>query len=299
MVNPSPDHNPVSSAREQLTPTSAARTTLAGALGKLAALRADAEPAVGTVLLLPGYTGSKEDFSPILDPLAEGGFTALAIDLPGQFESEGPDDEDAYAPLRLGAVVADVIPELAHFGPVVLLGHSFGGLVARGAVLSGAPVSGLILLCSGPAAFRSGDRLDSLRAGEPIIREHGKVAVYDSTVATGRAARKIVPAEVAELLRRRFLSSTQAGLLGMGAALQNEPDRVEALHGALSARSAPAAVIAGRDDDAWPLTEQRSMATRLGTELVVIDDAAHSPAVENPAGLLAVLLPLLRAWTGS
>jgi pimeloyl-ACP methyl ester carboxylesterase len=41
------------------------------------------------------------------------------------------------------------------------------------------------------------------------------------------------------------------------------------------------------------------MATRLGTELVVIDDAAHSPAVENPAGLLAVLLPLLRAWTGS
>jgi pimeloyl-ACP methyl ester carboxylesterase len=118
-------------------------------------------------------------------------------------------------------------------------------------------------------------------------------------VATGRAARKIVPAEVAELLRRRFLSSTQAGLLGMGAALQNEPDRVEALHGALSARSAPAAVIAGRDDDAWPLTEQRSMATRLGTELVVIDDAAHSPAVENPAGLLAVLLPLLRAWTGS
>jgi pimeloyl-ACP methyl ester carboxylesterase len=288
----------VSSPREQLTPTSAARTTLPGALGRLAALRADASPAAGTVVLLPGYTGSKEDFSPILDPLAAAGFTALALDLPGQFESDGPDDEGAYAPLRLGDVVADVITPLAQRGPVVLLGHSFGGLVARGAVLSGAPVAGLILLCSGPGAFRSGERLRLLRAGEPIIRAHGKAAVYDSTVSTGRAARKTVPPDVAELLRRRFLASTRAGLLGMGAALQHEPDRVDELHNRLSARLAPAAVIAGRDDDAWPLTEQRSMAARLGTELVVIDDAAHSPAVENPAGLLAVLLPLLRAWTG-
>jgi pimeloyl-ACP methyl ester carboxylesterase len=118
-------------------------------------------------------------------------------------------------------------------------------------------------------------------------------------VSTARATRKIVPAEVAELLRRRFLASTQAGLLGMGAALQHEPDRVDELHSALSARSAPAAVIAGRDDDAWPLADQRSMAVRLGTELVVIEDAAHSPAVENPAGLLAALLPLLRAWTSA
>jgi pimeloyl-ACP methyl ester carboxylesterase len=298
MVNPSPDHYPVFSPRGQLTPTSAARTTLPGALGRLAALRADASPAAGTVVLLPGYTGSKEDFSPILDPLAAAGFTALALDLPGQFESDGPDDEGAYAPLRLGEVVADVITPLAQRGPVVLLGHSFGGLVARGAVLSGAPVAGLILLCSGPGAFRSGERLRSLRAGEPIIRAHGKAAVYDSTVSTGRAARKTVPADVAELLRRRFLASTRAGLLGMGAALQHEPDRVDELHNRLSARPAPAAVIAGRDDDAWPLTEQRSMAVRLGTELVVIDDTEHSPAVENPAGLLAVLLPLLRAWTG-
>jgi pimeloyl-ACP methyl ester carboxylesterase len=179
---------------------------------------------------------------------------------------------------------------------VALLGHSFGGLVGRGAVLSGAPVGGLILLCSGPAAFRSGQRLESLRAGEPIIRSNGKIAVYDSTVSVARASRKVVPADVAELLRARFLASTQAGLLGMGAALQHEPDRVDDLGRALSAGSVPVAVIAGRDDDAWPLSEQREMAGRLGTELVVIDGAAHSPAVENPAGLLAVVLPLLRSW---
>ena len=66
------------------------------------------------MLLLPGYTGSKEDFSPILDPLAADGFRAIAVDLPGQFESEGPDDESDYEPMRLGAVVADVIARSGH-----------------------------------------------------------------------------------------------------------------------------------------------------------------------------------------
>jgi len=289
--------------REQLTPTSAARVMLPGPTGPLAALDADparsGKPALGTVVLLPGYTGSKEDFAPILDPLRHSGFRAVAIDLPGQFESIGPDDESAYAPLSLGQVCAALLENFAADGPVILLGHSFGGLVARGAVLAGAHLAGLVLLCSGPAAFRSGQRYDALRAGEPIIRAHGKAVVYDSTVATGRAARKPVPAEVAALLRRRFLASNQSGLLGMGTALQQEPDRVDDLHRALAASGIPVAVIAGDQDDAWPLPDQRDMARRLGTDLILIGGAAHSPAVENPEGLLAVLVPLLRAWSSA
>jgi pimeloyl-ACP methyl ester carboxylesterase len=291
---------------EQVTPTSAVARTLPSAAGPLAALIAeplpraeptgDQVPAAGTVLLLPGYTGSKEDFLPLLDPLARMGFRAVAVDLPGQFESPGPEAESAYAPLALGRVCAGVVRHLAQTSPVVLLGHSYGGLVARGAVLAGAPISGLVLLCSGPAAFRSGDRLDSLVAGEPILREHGKEVVYDNTVAVGRAARREVPPELAELLRRRFLSSSEAGLLGMGSALRTEPDRVTELHDALSRAGTPVAVIAGRDDDAWPLPDQQDMAERLGTELALIDGAAHSPAVENPEALLAVLVPLVHRW---
>jgi pimeloyl-ACP methyl ester carboxylesterase len=286
--------------REQLTPTSAQRITVASPAGPLAGLDSDPAPArqrAGTVLLLPGYTGSKEDFAPILDPLCANGFRSVAIDLPGQFESPGPDVEADYAPLALGEVCATVAAELAQTGPVVLLGHSFGGLVARGAVLAGAPIAGLILLCSGPAAFSAGPRYDALLAGEPLLRAHGKAVVYDSTVAVGRAARKTVPPDVAALLRRRFLESSQAGLLGMGAALQAEPDRVDELRRVLALGSTPVGVIAGRDDDAWPLPDQADMAVRLGTELVIVDGSAHSPAVENPGGLLDVLLPLLRAWT--
>jgi len=289
----------VTSAGDQLTETAAVRTELRCSLGVVAALEAGAAVAgQGTVLLLPGYTGSKEDFVPILDPLQDSGFRAVAIDLPGQYESAGPDDEAAYSPLALGEVLAGLTAELAELGPVVLLGHSFGGLVARGAVLAGAPVAGVVLLCSGPAAFHSGQRLDSLKVGDPVLREYGKAVVYDGTVAVDRAERKVVRPAVAEFLRRRFLASTTAGLLGMGTALQNEPDRVDQLRQALVVNGVPAAVLAGRDDDAWPLADQQDMAIRLGTELVLIEQAAHSPAVENPDGLLAVLLPLLCDWLG-
>jgi pimeloyl-ACP methyl ester carboxylesterase len=286
----------MSELREQLTPTSAARIAVPSSVGQLAALAAGPVRPLGTVLLLPGYTGSKEDFAPILDPLANNGFRVVAMDLPGQYESPGPDDEAAYTPLALGRVCAGVAAELAARSPLIVLGHSFGGLVARGMVLAGAALAGLILLDSGPAAFRSGQRYDALLAGEPIMRAHGHQAVYDSTVAVGRAARKTVPPDVAMLLRSRFLASSQAGLLGMGVALQREPDRVDELRRALLAAGTPAAVIAGADDDAWPLADQREMAVRLGTELLIIDNAAHSPAVENPDALMAVLVPLLRAW---
>ena len=119
---------------------------------------------------------------------------------------------------------------------------------------------------------------------------------YDLAAAEGQAVRKSPTPEIAQFLRRRFVSSRAAGPLGMGAALRTEPDRVEELAATLRGSDAPVAVIAGENDDAWPVPDQRDMAARLGTELVIIPDAAHSPAVENPSALMAVLLPLLHGW---
>ena len=88
-------------------PSGVRRLTIETRRGKFAALEAlppngvrERQPA----LLVPGYTGSKEDFLLILQALAAAGRQVVAIDMRGQFETPGADDPGAY---QLGALAAE------------------------------------------------------------------------------------------------------------------------------------------------------------------------------------------------
>lgn len=285
----------------QLSPHRGERAEFPGQHGEIVALRGpELDTPLATVLLVPGYTGSKEDFAPLLDGLAEGGFRPVAVDLPGQFESPGPDDESRYLPLALGEVVAELAGLLAEDGlPVLLLGHSFGGLVARGAVLAGAPVAGLTLMASGPARLPDGHRVALILQAEPILREHGLEAAYSlrEQVYSSQPAWDLVDPALKAFYRKRFTTSSPAGLLGTGMGLCTEADRVDALKAALAERDVPSLVVTGENDDAWPVPVQRAMANRLGADFALVDRAGHAPNTENPAGLLRTLLPRWRRWT--
>jgi pimeloyl-ACP methyl ester carboxylesterase len=242
------------------------------------------------VLLLPGYTGSKEDFAPLLRPLGEAGLAVTAIDLPGQYESPGPSDPADYTPDRLAEVVVEVAASLGE--RVHLLGHSFGGLVARAAVIARPDAfASLVLMCSGPAGI-GGDRRTLIEQLEPILAASGMAAVYAASQLAYRAQAGYIepPAPLAAFLERRFLAGAPAMLQGMGIALRTEPDRVAEL-AAVAPRTL---VLYGVDDDAWPPAVQAEMARRLGAERAVIPGAAHSPAVENPAATIAALTEF---WT--
>jgi pimeloyl-ACP methyl ester carboxylesterase len=272
-------------AASQLHTGSARRVDVELPHGRLACLQAG-DPDARPVLLVPGYTGSKEDFGPILDPLADAALFAVALDLPGQFESPGPPDPARYTPDRL----ADVLLDFAHAlgRPPLLLGHSFGGLVARAAVLAApALFESLVLLCSGPAAI-GGRRRAEIDALDPVLAEHGQAAVYAAMRQSWQADPAWVapPSELAAFLEHRFLTSSPAMLEGMGNAIRSEPDRVAEL----AAVGLPVLVTHGADDDAWPPATQRDMADRLGAKYDVIPAAAHSPAIENPEGTVEVLL---------
>ena len=261
---------------------------------QLTVLRAEPVDPVGVAVLVPGYTGSKEDFSALLDPLCSAGVSVLALDMPGQYESPGPDREEDYYPGPLGRTVAALVATLAADGAqVLLLGHSYGGLVCRSAVLAGAPVSGLVLLDSGPGGLPSGQRRALLDATEPVLRAEGLEAVQRL-----RETREgiVEPPELAALLRTRFLRSSSVGLLGMATGLRTEPDRVAELALALRTGDIPCLVVFGEADDAWPVPAQRDMAARLGAEVAMVPGAAHSPNTENPQALLDVLLSTWQRW---
>ncbi|HEX3707507.1 MAG TPA: alpha/beta hydrolase [Mycobacteriales bacterium] len=260
---------------------SAAR--LPAASGELAALVATPAPGVERrreVLLVPGYTGSKEDFWHLLPILAHNGHPATAIDLRGQYESGGPEDITAYTTDALGADVAALLASAP--APVHLVGHSFGGQVCRAAVLSGAPVRSLTLLGSGPGAL-GGHRAALVEAMRPMLLDGGVPQVWEATVALNAAAAAMQPPEVQSFIERRFLASPAAALLGMGEELAHAVDRTEEL----AAAGVAILVACGENDDAWSPAEQQQMAIRLGAPYVAIPGAGHSPAVDQPDAVAA------------
>ena len=270
-----------------LLPPGARATLLDLPGGPLAAHVAEPVGAArATVLLVPGYTGSKEDFRLLLPPLADAGLRAVAIDQRGQYESPGPDDPEAYGVDALGADLLDVARLLG--GRPHLVGHSFGGLVARSAVLQqpGAFAS-LVLMGSGPAGL-TGPRAAMMAFLRPLVEQGGLRAVRDAldAVEADDVRAQALSASFREFLRARFLAGSQTGLLAMGDALLQERDRVTELQ----ATGLPVLVLHGEDDDAWPPELQADMALRLGAEHVVVPGAAHSPAVENAQDTTKALL---------
>jgi pimeloyl-ACP methyl ester carboxylesterase len=267
-------------------PAGVRRTTVPCARGTFAVLEAFPETGaceLGTALLVPGYTGSKEDFLSILGEVADGGRRVLAVDQRGQYQTPGPDDPAAYDLAELGK---DIIALMEVTGAVHLLGHSFGGLVAREAVLAAKePPASFTLMSSGPGAL-PGDRAEYLRSflqavsgaatGDDLAARVVQIwhaSLKPQAIAGGAAA------PIVDFLQDRMLGNNAAGLVAMARALLAADDRTEDLAKA----DVPVFVLYGENDDAWPTDVQEDMAALLGARRECIPGAAHSPAVEAPA----------------
>ena len=262
-------------------PGSARAVRIPTAGGPLAALRATPERGAphGTALLVPGYTGSKEDFIAILDAIAAAGYDVVAIDQRGQFESPGGDGPEAYTLGRLAQDLREVLDELG-VERVHLVGHSFGGLVAREFAI-GHPerIGSLVILDSGPAAVPG----ESAQNAGLLVAAASFMTTADIWLEIRKmedaAGREQHPdPEIQAFLERRFRANATSMLVGMGQEILAAPDRVADL----AALALPVLVAAGEEDDTWPVEVQREMAGRLGCGFTEIPDAGHSPAAENP-----------------
>ncbi|WP_329349514.1 alpha/beta hydrolase [Streptomyces sp. NBC_01261] len=238
----------------------------------------------GIALLLPGFTGSKEDFNPLHEAFGARGYRTVAVDGRGQYETDGPaDDESPYAQ---GELARDVLALAEAVGaPVHLLGHSFGGHIARAAVLlDPTPFVSLTLMSSGPAEISASQqqRVKLLRDALAVM---SMAEVWDAIQAmeapeeteTGGALDEGLDDRAD--LRRRWLGTKPAQLLAAGRQLCGEPDRVAEL----AAVPLPVHVLSGSRDDTWPVPLLDDMAVRLKARRTVVARAEHSPNTDQPA----------------
>jgi len=288
----------VSTIRSLQLPEGVRSGTLATARGKFAIL--EAQPARGVphrrpAVLIHGYTGSKENFLPILEPLASAGRTVVAVDLRGQYQSPHAADRAGYAPEAMAADVlalADAMPREGD-GGVHLVGHSMGGLIVRDAVLQRATgFLSLTLLGSGPGAI-GGERAAALREVLALLdptdgtapddleqlRALVRIAWHDQHEPQARA--EGADEHIVAFLRERTLRTCPISLIVLARYLLDCPDRTSELAGLVN-RGLPAMVVYGENDDAWPPAVQDLMARQLGAERTCIPSAAHSPAIDAP-----------------
>lgn len=265
-------------------PSGARAYRLVTARGEFAVIEAGS-PEKGTALLLPGFTGSKEDFISLHEPLAAAGYRTVAVDGRGQYESPGPtDDETPYAQAELAQDVLAQIDALTASPQerVHLVGHSFGGQVARAAVLlDPSRFRSLTLMASGPAEISP-----SQQQRVKLLRD--ALAVMDMG-EVWEAIQALEPPEDAEGdldaglddqddLKRRWLGNSPAQLIAAGRQLCEEPDRVAEL----AAVGLPVHVLSGERDDTWPVPLLDDMAVRLDAHRTIVAGAEHSPNSDRP-----------------
>ena len=254
------------------------------------------------LLLVHGFTGAKEDFTPWLDRLADSGWHAVAPDLRGHGGSAKPPQETAYS----FEIMADDVLHLADvlgWERFVLLGHSMGGMVAQFiACKVPARLDGLILMDTAHGPLRSVDPA-LVDAAVAIVRSQGMdalasiLAEQQGPLETA-AHRRLIDQQAgyAEFCDRKLRATSPALYAAMAPAFLSAPDRLASLR-TLPA-SLPVLVIAGELDESF-LGPSERMADGVGqSALEIIPDAGHCPQFENAeawwqalSGFLATVAP--------
>jgi len=274
-------------------PEGARRHTVDAPSGPLACLRADPPAGLpggcrGRVLLVPGATGSKEDFARMIPLLARDGYRVEAFDMAGQYQSWGAGPEHLVPPAShyTDRLFADDLLAVIAAGPtpVHLVGYSYAGTVAA-LVASGHPglVRSLTLLSSPPV---SGQALRGFTVLGPL-----------SWLVPGRAVGRLMVAALhlsidprhpsrARFVRARFALTRADSVADVLTCMKRTPD----LEASLRATGVPILVAAGTHD-IWTARALRAHARRLGAMFRRVR-GGHTVCETAPHQLTAALLEL-------
>jgi pimeloyl-ACP methyl ester carboxylesterase len=229
-----------------------------------------------TVVLVHGAFAESASWNGVIRRLQEEGYTAIA----------------AANPLRSVAGDAESVASIfeAVEGPIVLVGHSYGGIVISNAARDHENVKALVYVCGfapeeGENAFELSGRFPGSTLGEalwPVPLSDGSTDLYIRQ----------------ELFHQQFAADVHAEQTALMAVSQR-PGRDVALtedSGAPAWTSIPSWFVFGELDKNIPAALHRFMAERAGArEIVEIEGASHAVSVSRPEEVADVILRAIKA----
>lgn len=252
-------------------------------------VREEGKPEHPVALLVHGWSSSWYAMSPLLPLLSHRRLRCLAVDLPGYGQSP-PGSERAtiagYADLLAGLIqsVSD--------GPVVLVGHSMGGMISLTLALRHPHlVERMVLLC--PTISGHLSLFINLFISPVTILERffltGKIVSLLEPQMLGVTDRLMRPASIAartgitEADYQRIRADARRPGQGRVRAECFWAMREGDLRGKLGQIEAPSLVIWGMEDNTVPLSDASFLADEWpDADLRIVPKASHWPQFETP-----------------
>jgi pimeloyl-ACP methyl ester carboxylesterase len=265
-------------------PVGAGFTRFAAPSGELAAVSLG-DPSQPRVVLVPGVTGSKEDFFLLAPILVAGGYFVQSFDLAGQYQSAdaGPVAGGRYT---YGLLVADVVAFLRSGPPAHVLGYSFAGVLAELALVEHPELfRSLTLLTTPPEPGQSfrGVRVIGWLSWFLGGRQGAGLMIWGVLTNKNR-----VPSSRLTFVRERFRLTRRSSVDDIVGLMKRVPDVRDAVR-----RSAVPVLVATGNHDLWPTHLHAANAAALGGTLAVYT-TGHSPCETAPHQLARDMIALFR-----
>ena len=266
------------------------RTSFAAPSGALA--RVALGPVDGPrVVLVPGATGSKEDFVLMMPLFAAAGYRVESYDLAGQYESwaAGPWNVDPPRTRYDERLFLDDLLAVLDDGAARahVLGYSFAGTLAELALLERPDRFASLTLLSAPPepgqAFRSVKRIGPI-SGLTSPRQGAALMLWGIRNNLNR-----VPPRRLAFVRERFALTRRESVDDIIGLMMRTPD----LRAELAASPVPKLVAVG-EHDLWPRELHERFARQLGARFAVYP-TGHSPCETAPHQLVRDMLALFGA----
>jgi pimeloyl-ACP methyl ester carboxylesterase len=302
----------------ELPPTSSVRTVQTRAGVDVHVETVGPEDADLTVVFAHGYMQDMATFYFLRKAIAEAGDRGLSLravlyDQPGHGRS-GPLPRNELGIDDLAEVLHDVLDAAAPRGPLVLVGHSMGGMTlqcfarlhpiafrerVKGVAFLSSSAAGLDTVETKPMrALRRLRRtvlpmLQQVAGWTPDLIDRSRLLAGDlAWLLTRRAAFGHVdpPASLVSLVERMNRRTSIQSIVGYARAILDHDETATLPQFA----GLPALIVVGDADLLTPPEHSRRLAAALGgSRFVLIPEAAHSPQLEYPGEISQLLLEMI------